>query len=1400
MPNTACRSFRAQIRILSLLACAALRAALADDILLDAALIKTSGEPAYGSFYGYRTVSEGPGTSAFADLKAKATADHVPLFVVWTAPGCNHCSGFADNMNTEQEALLAWMARRNALFGYFKGTDPLSGGSGVSPAASAAAYQFILSTGLTQGYYAYPLWALYYAPENGSVQTAYGSLATDTFTPGSYGAQNVAWLTNWLDTVYSGWMGDRMYRSADPTPGDVDFGCGLTEAARLEAMPSTRTVHVPLVRSGDLAAPYTNRLDVVYPDNTTVTTNLLWPALAEGTTQTLEVPVDVANCNTAGETVTLKLYDSEGTLNATNLIACVAEEANRQRFPFWLGERTEETLNWGEWTFDLDVATNKVRTAAANGTNAWTLAVVGGTLWCPNCMQCEECLFEDPAFTAWAQSNHVALVLLDQPNMGAEGPTLLTHALGRSGSGAGRSGSYYLSRKGLTIAEGRALFDRIHDISWTRAPEGWLVEPTASRVSNPTLILIRPDGTIAGRLGANRIRENGVSTSNERFGLTENLLRLTEMFTLADDATEEANNKPGTTALPAYVYGTTNSCSLSVSDRTDVFPVSGIPAGETFRILATNSVGAKSAAAVSLLAITDAATGAYAPLPSLTASDTVWRLTQAQIDAGVYLAVSAFDDFRYATYGGDTMFRATFHTEAVPPDPGVIGFATNALEVSESNGVAVLAVERVRGSTGAVSVRIDLDPAGTTAAAGSYTWDDSDAAAHTLTWADFEFGEKYLRVPLRNDAVWTGDRTLAFTLALAGDDGAEHGETNLVVTVAEDEILSPGRLEIAATSPAAVQGMVVDVPAGGVLTLSVRRAGGSLGEAATSFDVSHASVAASTNRLMWADGNANATTGVQTVSFSLPSMAAFADNPTFTIALAPEGGTATSAAKRRVTVRVVDAEKAAFDEIAGLIETIQNGVFSQTFTLHDARFGADARVVVQTGALPKGLSADWDADAGELTVSGVVREAGEHKVTLWLESEADGETTLPVSLTVSATPLSAYSDLLTEPHSYRALPVAFNDGTASRLVGSLDVAIPLSGRLSAKYRRHDGSTTAIAFKGWEGVDADGCVYARASAREVTVSIAAAADGTFDISVTDPEFGELPVALQKRTPWSHEDPAAEWVGFYTVACPLEAVSSGPDTPLCSGGATLAWRLTAGAAASGSVSFAGTLPNGRRIGGSTYLFRGESHAELPVFSATPTDCFGGCLDVRPGGRTVTTVVNGSAETPPCWEHADRNAPELSALQRYSAHGSWIDPDTDWATVLHNHYLKTSLPFSVELGGEWQKVADVSASSGSGLALTNVADTVAHAAFEFNPATGILSGTLAGNGETISYRGVVTPGWLAGCDCGGEVDEETVVHPFGFGAWWKTGSVTYEDADGVERTRSAVVGEAVKIEVEQ
>ena len=256
-------------------------------------------------------------------------------------------------------------------------------------------------------------------------------------------------------------------------------------------------VRVPVVRD-DASRPATN-IVVCGAYRETV----IWGI---GETQKLvmvQIPLDGA----VGGNIPLSLEDPDGTELADTAITIMPDESGSPHEPWWIGEKSPGELPYGEWTFDYDAAQAKV---AAEG--GFVLAMFTGTLWCPHCASIGATLLSDPAFAEWGRSNRVVFVVFDQARLGKAAPRLLSYDPDPNRSGADAvSGAAYLTRKGVDPELAAAVIARTTAFSTKQ----WLPEDsTASRLSNPTMLFVGGDGTVAARVKLVRTAEGYPSDKN----------------------------------------------------------------------------------------------------------------------------------------------------------------------------------------------------------------------------------------------------------------------------------------------------------------------------------------------------------------------------------------------------------------------------------------------------------------------------------------------------------------------------------------------------------------------------------------------------------------------------------------------------------------------------------------------------------------------------------------------------------------------------------------------------------------------------------------------------------------------------------------------------------------------
>lgn len=568
---------------------------------------------------GYGTpVRQGVWHAGLDETKAFAEKGGYPLLAVWSnGDDCSHCVNFEQNVTSK--AFRDWMAQSGIVFMFAYSGDPGKDGKPQGASQSASTGEWCRNSKLTTFPFVRLRWV-----QNGKVlvdKAVLGSKLTkekginpverndpkNFIFPGDKGTFNqggryaIYYLTNGVDGVFRDWTN----KPPKPPYQGGEFVTTNTVNACLQALSNTTTVNVPLVREGTDATAQT--LKVVGRTPGSVTVN--WAA---GET---EKTVPVTGFNTkyfdSGKSVTLQLMDESGetpVVHATTTVACLAAApGNSSTNPYWLGERTKDTLAWGDWTMDLDAAKGKV--AAWNKKypkdRAHSLILVGGSRWCPDCVAADEYLFDRAEFKTWAKNNKVVLGVVDVPNYNSveDGPSLLSYVPNVTSaryytvnnskpeqeSLKVMSGAGYLSRKGIAAADAAKVIARNRDLVGKNTLEGGLKNPgrgfdAKKRTGVPHLILLRDDGTVAGRF-------NTFSNFGPQAWDAAYLDRLTELLRQVDRP-EEENNDYARTAGVIPTRGRLTDQELSHADLADYYR---IPADAKGQLIGYEpSVGASS--------------------------------------------------------------------------------------------------------------------------------------------------------------------------------------------------------------------------------------------------------------------------------------------------------------------------------------------------------------------------------------------------------------------------------------------------------------------------------------------------------------------------------------------------------------------------------------------------------------------------------------------------------------------------------------------------------------------------------------------------------------------------------------------------------------------------------------
>jgi thiol-disulfide isomerase/thioredoxin len=1233
--------------------------------------IVTNGAPVLGQWYGYYDEYRGP-AGCFLTYTNLAAQFNVPLLVLYSAPGCDHCRVFAGQLNTP--LVQNWMSTKNVLFLFTDGQTNQDG-------KDALRWILPLDSGSTT-----PVYRFYWKQADGTVRTISGSFST-------YSGQQ------FIDAMEGFLAGYDNTADLNPYEGGT-FACEQREEARLEMEAATVRVYVPLMRTGaSIEALYENRLVVAYPNGTVETNQVAWGAGQS----TCDIEVTTAGQWVEDGNIGLTLLDDHGAVIQQRMIVCVEDLSNTCSNPKFIGE----PFDFGEWTMDLDAATNQI---AATPGEAYTLVMFTGALWCPFCRGLEETVLNNPtndAFIAFAQSNQISLVSIDNHRRDGTPPTLLRHEADRTNR-TGRSGSPYLSRHSIPSSVAKSLLDKNDALQTAWKLPG---ADAVKRISYPTLVLLRKDGSIAGRAAL----PNAGYDSDDRFyayNISIIMQRLSELLTLVSDPQEELNNfavttqdvlpsafsaeqaglppagSPGLLVVPppASVFRTGE---LSASDMRDVYRLENLVPGVEQVIRAQGTDGALPGGTVSLTlqgpkgeSLGAPVTGSLANLGSVELSAKVnapsnyfvevrasttdalaFTNTHPESTVRPYKVSSVFylspvesantltftnsnQALQIKAVGGQTyrlvagngtdlaldgspeslgngLYRwtsdGTFSLQWLYAGsdtltfqlwrPGAVGFDEAALSVGEGAGTATLSVTRTDGGSGVCAALVSLDAAGT---AVNGTHFDFPTNGVPMNWADGETGPKTLTFPITDNLFYEGNLTVALLLTVTNGLTVATNEM-AVVTIVEDDQPVPG--ELAFTDGvtyyfAKTSPLTLVATEGTTVALNVSRVNGMQSPAAANLLTTAGDLAV--NRLEWLNNDPQA---VKTVNLTLPSLA---DSPggVVKVSFTPEGIPAV-AGRAILTIQLVAATAPSF-AVNELLLNVQTKVSVQQEVDILSQGGAIS-VSLLSGKLPTGLKGKYDARIGQFVISGIPSSLGAFSAVFQIKERVGRATIAGQTLRVFGTVVDVrtLNPVVLTGQSYANYAVL--DTSSRRVVGLYSLTLSSSGRLSAKYQNRDRATS-FSVNSWTGCDADtGLLSARIVARggyETLVQMDV--EGRMTATVVDPTLAPEATPEVNLAPvaWSSSLPASDYEGYYTVSLsPSNVVGNAGCVAYGHSYMTLTLNQSA-ALNMGKVAYAGRLANGASYSGSVVLLPcdGADAAEIGFFVKKGKDLLSGGLLIQ------------------------------------------------------------------------------------------------------------------------------------------------------------------------------------------
>ncbi len=324
------------------------------------------------------------------------------------------------------------------------------------------------------------------------------------------------------------------------------------------------------------------------------------------------------------------------------------------------------------------------------------------------------------------------------------------------------------------------------------------------------------------------------------------------------------------------------------------------------------------------------------------------------------------------------------------PAPGTLRFTAATLSVDEDAGQAVLSVERVNGSDGAVGVT--CASAGGTAAAG----EDYQAVSMTLTWPDGDTAPRNCPVTLLDDEAMEEDETVGLALSAPSGGALLGTPSTAVLTIVDDDLRSPGELEFTAATFSVSED-------GGTATVTVTRAGGSDGAVAVQYATADGTATAGTDyttaagTLIWADGESGDRT------FAVPVAADILTEGDESVLLAlsdPTNGSKLGE-QSSATLTIVDVPVNHAPVLAAIVPQSLDEGQALTLELAAADEDGDGIEFQLTGATGDGSLTDHGDGTATFSWSPAIGDRGEHEVTF--TATDDGSPPLEDSETVVIT-------------------------------------------------------------------------------------------------------------------------------------------------------------------------------------------------------------------------------------------------------------------------------------------------------------------------------------------------------------------------------------------------------------
>ena len=726
--------------------------------------------------------------------------------------------------------------------------------------------------------------------------------------------------------------------------------------------------------------------------------------------------------------------------------------------------------------------------------------------------------------------------------------------------------------------------------------------------------------------------------------------------------------------------------------------------------------------------------------------------------------------------------------------PGTLGFAktsqTVARDICDADpaqgglGGKPLAIKiaRSNGKSGPVSATVTIDPEGTYLDNPKRCWlcsgNDKKAAVGqiNLKWTDGDAAEKTAYIYIQEDTEWDGNGTVILRVTSANGVTADRGTFRL--SIQSDVIKNPGKAVVIRAEPELASKKIyaraetgakiwfgrtdgTDGLVDGVLQSSIRGVTFKTENPRDLEDISTlpANLVKKYSKygdekvLYWSSGEG----GEKYVQVTgVPA------GETAKITFTPIGNL--KGGKSTITLISVAKDAPYFEaEAVALDNLYRYQAVSRQLKVLETK-GGKVQLKKLSGKIPSGLKVSYDETAKTMALSGIPTKADSCSAIYQVIETRSGKKVegLTVALSFVVTDVAkegpggepAINPSVAKSRTLKNIAV-FDSDQATRLVGLLQLTVPPTGKLSAKFASFDG-TTSFSAKSWSGVNSRSGTLQSAlvdKKSDRTLNVEVAYDGNIGVTFAGTGINGF-VAWTEGEAWSKTNPATGWEGYYTVALRnKEIISEGTKGIAPTGDGYLTLKMASSSDInSGTLKVAGKLPNGTSVSCSSVLMaptkngRGKTVAVLPIFKISGKEVFSAAPSIlanaqEEGERRCieTEDIQGY------WRHAEKKV-ETSYEVGFGAYGSYYDKDEDLGGCCAEYFGKTDLAFAVE----GTDIADIKVTSDK----ITVSDAKgSKLTCSLTRATGVVTGKFIHPilGTKVSYVGIVVNGWGDGCGCG-------------------------------------------------